>query len=91
MSKLFRAKAIKLSSQEEYNTERFKISQTNCESLRKQCSLLEEKNIKLNGIVAKHEAASETLRNEALEATTKLSQAQVQADFLRNEVSDSVN
>ena len=69
-----RAKAIKLASQEEYNTERFKIAQTNAASFCKQCQILEECNVKLNGIVAKHEQSSETMRAETMGLQLRLSQ-----------------
>ena len=64
----------KLASQEEYNTERFKIAQTNAASFRKQCQILEERNAKLNGIVAKHEQSSETMRAETMGLQSRLSQ-----------------
>ena len=60
--------------QEEYNTERFKIAQANAASFRKQSQILEERNAKLNGIVAKHEEASETMRAETMGLQTRLSQ-----------------
>jgi nucleoprotein TPR len=82
-----RSKSIKLASQEEYNTERFKIAQTNAASFRKQCQILEDRNAKLNGIVSKHEQSSETIRTEVMHAQSKLSQAEVQLEFLRHEKS----
>ena len=60
--------------QEEYNTERFKIAQANAASFRKQSQILEERNAKLNGIVAKHEESSETMRAETMGLQTRLSQ-----------------
>jgi hypothetical protein len=46
---------------------------------------LEERNNKLNGIVAKHESQTEVLRSEVLACQSKLSQAEVQLEFLRHE------
>ena len=38
------------------------------------CQILEERNTKLNGIVAKHEQASETMRAETMGLQSRLSQ-----------------
>jgi len=85
MSIYFRAKAIKLSSQEEYSTERFKIAQSNAEEFKRQAKILEERCLKLSNIVAKHEDTMEVLRNEVIACQSKLSQAEVQLEFLRQE------
>ena len=51
----YRAKAIKLGSQEEYNTERFKISQANAATYKKEISNLESKKNALQADLAKRE------------------------------------
>jgi hypothetical protein len=74
-----------LTSQEEYNTERFKIAQSNAEDYKRQAKFLEERCTKLSAIVGKHEESMEMLRNEVISCQSKLSQAEVQLQFLQQE------
>ncbi len=53
----FRAKTIKLASQEEYNTERFKIAQANMATYKKEIGQLESKKSSLQSDLSKHENA----------------------------------
>eukprot|EP00092_Neocalanus_flemingeri_P000848 GFUD01000905.1.p1 GENE.GFUD01000905.1~~GFUD01000905.1.p1 ORF type:complete len:1977 (-),score=934.20 GFUD01000905.1:29-5959(-) len=78
-----RLKVAKLSSQEEYSTERFKIMMTNHESLKKQLSALEDRNKQLHNISGKHETSVTALRRELMECQTKLSRAEVQSEHLQ--------
>ena len=59
-----RAKAIKLASKEEWNTERFKLAQSNASGYKREIGLLEERNKSLNAIVAKHEVSIEAFQRE---------------------------
>ena len=52
---LSRAKAIKLGSQEEYNTERFKLAKSNLANYKKEISNLEKKKAALQADLAKEE------------------------------------
>ena len=72
-----RTKSAKLSTQEEYNNERFKIAQANANSFKKQVSSLEERSRKVGEIAAKHEQTISVLHNELLTSQSKLSQAEV--------------
>ncbi len=80
-----RTKAIKLTSQDEYNTERFKIAQGNADAYKKQAKILEERSSKMSAIVAKHEETMEVLRNEVAACQMKQSQAEVELQHLRHE------
>jgi len=80
-----RTKAAKLGSQEEYNTERFKIAAATNESLKRQMKLLEDRNRQLDKISGKHEESVTALREELLESHQKQSRAEVEADRLRLE------
>ena len=80
-----RTKAAKLGSQEEYNTERFKIAAATNESLKRQMKLLEDRNRQLDKISGKHEESVTALREELLESHQKQSKAEVEADRLRLE------
>ncbi|XP_040583624.1 nucleoprotein TPR [Lepeophtheirus salmonis] len=80
-----RAKTAKLSSQEEYNTERFKILQNNSKSFQTQINLLEERNKKLSEIVAKHESSLSSIRNMLLEAQSALSKSELKLERLKYE------
>jgi len=82
-----RSNASKLASQEEYNTERFKILQTNATGYKKNMEALEERNRQLHSIAAKHEASVTSLRNEILGIQSKMSRAEVQVDHLNHEKS----
>ncbi|QQP57710.1 Translocated promoter region_ nuclear basket protein [Caligus rogercresseyi] len=75
-----RSKAAKLASQEEYNTERFKILQNNSKSYVSQISILEERNRKLGEVVSKHEASLSALRDSVFGAQTALSKAELKVD-----------
>ena len=59
-----RAKAIKLASKEEWNTERFKLAQSNASGYKREIGLLEERNKALDNIVAKHEVSIEAFQKE---------------------------
>ena len=80
-----RAQAAKLSSHEEYNTERFNIAQANCASYKKQIEALEMRNKQLDTIMAKHEESITTLRDEVFKASRKLARAELQTDQLKQE------
>jgi len=80
-----RTKAAKLGSQEEYNTERFKIAAATNESLKRQMKLLEDRNRQLDKISGKHEESVTALREQLLESHQKQSKAEVEADRLRLE------
>ncbi|TRY63999.1 hypothetical protein TCAL_07159 [Tigriopus californicus] len=80
-----KTKFIKLASQEEFNNERYKTAQANAQAYKKQMEILNERSTKLSAIVAKHESSIELLRNEVLAAQSKLSQSEVQLDFLKHE------
>lgn len=80
-----KTKFIKLASQEEFNNERYKTAQANAQAYKKQMEILNERSTKLSAIVAKHESTIELLRNEVLAAQSKLSQSEVQLDFLKHE------
>ena len=67
-----RAKAIKLASKEEWNTERFKIAQDNSSGYKREIGLLEERNKALDAIVAKHEASIESFQKEVSGVPLKL-------------------
>jgi len=78
-----RLKVAKLSSQEEYSTERFKIMNTNHESLKRQLTALEDRNKQLHNISAQHETSVTALRRELMDCQTKLSRAEVQSEHLQ--------
>jgi len=78
-----RLKVAKLSSQEEYSTERFKIMSTNHESLKRQLAALEDRNKQLHNISGKHEDSVTALRRELMECQNKLSRAEVQSEHLQ--------
>ena len=75
-------KLAKLSSQEEYSSEKFKIMNTNLESSKKHNVALEERNKQLHDITARHEISITALRKELMEVQNKLSQAELQNDSL---------
>ena len=78
-----RLKVVKLSSQEEYSTERFKIMTTNHDSLKRQLSAVEDRHKQLHIISGKHEDSVTALRTELMECQTKLSRAEVQSEHLQ--------
>ena len=80
-----RTKAAKLGSQEEYNTERFKIAAATNESLKRQLGLLEDRNRQLDKIGGQHETSVMALREELMESHQRQSKAEVEADRLRLE------
>ena len=80
-----RSQAAKMSSHEEYNTERFNIAQANCASYKKQIEALEMRNKQLDTIMAKHEESVSTLRDELFKASRKLVKAELQTDQLKQE------
>ena len=75
-------KLAKLSSQEEYNNEKFKIMTTNLESSKKHNLALEDRNKQLHDITAKHEASVTAIRKELMECQNQLSKSELQLDSL---------
>ncbi|KAK4876820.1 hypothetical protein RN001_009326 [Aquatica leii] len=75
----------KLSSVSEVNDEKFKILQSNVEVYKKQLSALEKQNKIYNDSIIKHEQMVSFLRDETLEAQTKLSTAEVRLANLEKE------
>ncbi|CAK1586173.1 unnamed protein product [Parnassius mnemosyne] len=75
----------KCASTSEYNNERLKILQTNITTYKKQISSLEEKNKAYNATIAKHEVSLQHLRDEALNAQSKLAAAEIQLENLKLE------
>ena len=69
-------KLAKLSSQEEYNSEKFKIMTANLESSKKHQGALEDRNKQLQEITAKHEVSVTLLRKELMECQNQLSKAE---------------
>ena len=80
-----RAKVIKLSSQEEWNTERFRLAQNNAANHKKEIGLLEERNKTLHSVIAKHENAIDALHKEMLNSQTMLSKVERSNERLQNE------
>lgn len=76
----------KCSSTSEYNNERLKILQTNITTYKKQITSLEEKNKAYNATIAKHEVSLQHLRDEALNAQSKLAAAEIQLENLKLEL-----
>merc|ERR1719342_1266004 len=76
-------KVAKLGSQEEYNTERFKIMTTNQDSLKRQLAALEDRNKQLHEISLKHETSVTSLRRELMDSHNKLSKAEIQVEHLQ--------
>lgn len=76
----------KCSSTSEYNNERLKILQTNVTTYKKQITSLEEKNKAYNATIAKHEVSLQHLRDEALNAQSKLAAAEIQLENLKLEL-----
>ncbi|KAL0871932.1 hypothetical protein ABMA27_004380 [Loxostege sticticalis] len=75
----------KCSSTSEYNNERLKILQTNITTYKKQITSLEEKNKAYSATIAKHEVSLQHLRDEALNAQSKLAAAEIQLENLKLE------
>ncbi|XP_068618609.1 nucleoprotein TPR-like isoform X2 [Battus philenor] len=75
----------KCASTSEYNNERLKILQTNITTYKKQINSLEEKNKAYNATIAKHEISIQHLRDEALNAQSKLATAEIQLENLKLE------
>ncbi|KAL4707670.1 hypothetical protein ACJJTC_014851 [Scirpophaga incertulas] len=75
----------KCASTSEYNNERLKTLQTNITTYKKQISSLEEKNKAYNATIAKHEVSLQHLRDEALNAQSKLAAAEIQLENSRLE------
>ena len=80
-----RAKAIKLASQEEWNTERFRLSQNNASNYKTEIGLLEERNKTLHSVIAKHENSIDALHKELLNSQTSLSKVERSAERIQNE------
>jgi len=75
-------KLAKLSSQEEYHNEKFKIMNSNLESSKKHNNALEDRNKQLHDITAKHEASINVLRRELTDCQNQLSKSELQIDSL---------
>lgn len=75
----------KCASTSEYNNERLKILQTNINTYKKQIASLEDKNKAYNATIAKHEVSLQHLRDEALNAQSKLAAAEIQVENLKLE------
>jgi nucleoprotein TPR len=86
---LFEAKsqASKLASHEEYNNEKFKILQTNCQGYKRQVEALELRNKQLDVIAAKHEVSVNSLREELSKAFNQVSGAEFKVNSLTQQVS----
>ena len=69
-----RSKLAKLSANEEWNTERFKIAQANNATYKKEIAFLEEKNSNLNTLVAKHESSIHAMHAELIQSNGSLAQ-----------------
>ncbi|KAF2365896.1 Nucleoprotein TPR/MLP1 [Trinorchestia longiramus] len=80
-----RSQNVKLLSHAEYNDERIKTLQGNCESYQRQVNALEEKNTTLQSIVSRHEATMDHLRGEHMTLVKKYSHAEVISNNLREE------
>lgn len=80
-----RSQNVKLLSHAEYNEERIKTLQGNCESLTRQVAAVEDKNVTLRTIVSRHEATLELLRGEHVGLVKKLSHAEVISNNLKEE------
>lgn len=81
-----RNKVIKLTANEEWNTERFKIAQGNNATYKKEISFLQEKNDNLNSIVAKHEQSIQTMHHEMVQSNTQVVKLTNQYERARQEV-----
>lgn len=75
----------KLTSLSEYNEERFKILKQNTEVYKNQINALEEKNKTYNSTIIKHEQSIMHLKDEALNAQTKWSRAEVALQNIQQE------
>lgn len=75
----------KCASTAEYNNERIKILQTNITTYKKQITSLEEKNKAYNATIAKQEVSLQHLRDEVLNAQSKLAAAEIQVENLKLE------
>ncbi|GLV34014.1 Megator [Carabus blaptoides fortunei] len=75
----------KLTSLSEYNDERFKILKQNTEVYKNQINALEEKNKTYNSTIIKHEQSIMHLKDEALNAQTKWSRAEVALQNIQQE------
>lgn len=75
----------KLTSLGEYNEERFKILKANTEVYKNQITALEEKNKTYNATIIKHEQSIMHLKDETLNAQSKLSRAEVSLQNVQQE------
>ncbi|KAL3284423.1 hypothetical protein HHI36_018582 [Cryptolaemus montrouzieri] len=75
----------KLVAQSEMNEEKFKIMKNNMEVLKKQVSALEKQNKIFSDTILKHEQTISYLRDDALQAHTKLSKAEVKLGNIEKE------
>ncbi|CAH0546355.1 unnamed protein product [Brassicogethes aeneus] len=75
----------KLSSQTEVNEEKFKIMQNNTEIYKKQITALEKQNKIYSEAIIKHEQAATYLKDETIQAQSKLSRAEVMLGNLQKE------
>ena len=82
-----RSKTIKLAANEEWNTERFKIAQTNNATYKKEISFLEEKNSNLNVLVAKHENSIQVMHGELVQSNSQVARLTNQRERSLQEIS----
>jgi len=75
----------KLLSQAEYNDERFKLLNANTAVYKSQITALEEKNKTYSSTIIKYEQTIMHLKDETLDAQTKLSKAEVTMENLRKQ------
>ncbi|XP_045464850.1 nucleoprotein TPR isoform X2 [Harmonia axyridis] len=75
----------KLVAQSEVNDEKFKVMKNNIEVLKKQISALEKQNRIFSETVLKHEQTVSYLRDDSLEAHSRLSKAEVMLGNLEKE------
>lgn len=78
-------KNSKLIAQAEFHEEKCKILEGNLTTCKKQIKALEERNQMLSEISAKHEQSMLHLKDETMEAQTKLSKAEVALESIRQE------
>ncbi|XP_044766896.1 nucleoprotein TPR isoform X2 [Coccinella septempunctata] len=75
----------KLVAQSEVNEEKFKVMKNNMEVLKKQITALEKQNKIFNDSILKHEQTVNYLRDDAMEAHSKLSKAEVMLGNIEKE------
>lgn len=78
--------SYKLTTMAEYKDENFKVLKTNCDSYKNQIAVLEEKNNTYSAIIVKHEQSIIHLKDEVLNAQTKLARAETNVQNLQQEL-----